>query len=128
MIVLEWRAQSHRIESVDELDSILDRIAQASDGMLPVLIELVRPPGGESLKIGLGGPRSVLEYMSGSQEPPYFVSIGQREESGCEIYLFDGEQTEIPRKHLIAVEDARRAARVFFTTGELPKDVQWESI
>ena len=127
MVRVAWEGKVERASSIEDLERLLDRIAADYPGDSAVLATLTRDDTGDSLKIGLGRPLSVLEFMSGSLEPPYFASVGTVQDDGSEVYHYDGEWTEIPRRNLIPLVEARRAARRFFLTGERPDEVAWEA-
>ena len=127
MIRVTWEGHTERAESIEDLEGLLDRIAADYPGDRAVLATLTREDTGDSLKIGLGRPDSVLEFMPSSLEPPYFASVGLAQDEGTEVFHYDGEWTEIRRRNLIPTEDARRAARRFFLTSERPSEVAWEA-
>ena len=120
-----WERNEVVVGSVQELDALLDRItAEAEAADLPMIAVLGREDG-STLSIGLGRPYSMVNFVDGSHDPPYFISRGEEERSERVAFVFSGEMSEFPPWSAIAVEDAREAMRHFFTTGELSPKVDW---
>lgn len=111
--------------TVEELDRLLDQL-QSEHSESPVLVMVELTASGDSLMIGLGKEDSVVNFVSGSGNPPYWVSVGPHEEHDLVVFDFMGSHTEILRRHLIPVSLARHAMRVFVQTGTLCPNVQWE--
>jgi len=113
---------------IDSCAGLLDRLALIEErclGATPVLVEIERAGTGY-LKVGLGGSKSVLEFVPVSLDPPYLASLGDPTAAGTMIFRFEGEHTEIPARHLIPRELALAAARRFCSAGELLQEVTWE--
>jgi Immunity protein Imm1 len=110
--------------SLQELDALLDRLTAEAEADLPFTVALARGDG-STLSIGLGRPYSVLDYVHGSHDPPYFISRGDGEGRDPIAFVFGGEMTEFPPWSAIPVDDARKALRVFFETGELSPEIDW---
>jgi len=113
------------IGTVEELDRLLDRIQQENIPS-PVLVTVELQSSGDSLSIGLGRNESVLNFVSGSGNPPYWSSVGEHEEDEAVGFNFMGELSEIPLRHLIPLDLARQALRDFVRTGKLSQIVKWE--
>jgi hypothetical protein len=111
--------------TVEELDRLLDQLQQENIPS-PVLVTLELPSSGDSLSIGLGRAESVLNFVSGSGNPPYWSSVGEHEEDEAVGFNFMGELSEIPLRHLIPLDLARQAVRDFVRTGKLSQKVKWE--
>ena len=113
------------IGTVEELDRLLDQLQQENIPS-PVLVTVELPSSGDSLSIGLGRNESVLNFVSGSGNPPYWSSVGEHEEEEAVSFNFMGELSEIPLRHLIPLDLARQAVRDFVSTGKLSQKVKWE--
>lgn len=113
------------IGTVEELDRLLDQL-QREHTSSPVLVTVELPSTGDSLSIGLGRAESVLNFVSGSGNPPYWSSFGEHEENEAVGFNFMGELSEIPLRHLIPLDLARQAVRDFVRTGKLSSNVKWE--
>lgn len=122
---LNWEQNEVAVGSVQELDALLDRLTvEAEEADLPFVVALAREDG-STLSIGLGTEESVANYVSGSFDPPYYVSRGDPDRAEPVKFVFSGEMTEYPPWSAIPVEAARAAMRHFFETGELSPDVDW---
>ncbi len=78
MFTIRWNHQQRRAASVDDVDRVLDELhAACSADADPELVTVEIDRNGDSLAIGLGRDRSVLNYVSGSKDPPYFTSVGE---------------------------------------------------
>ena len=120
-----WERNEVVVGSVQELDALLDRItAEAEAEDLPMLAVLGREDG-STLSIGLGHPYSVLSFVDGSHDPPYYISRRDEERTEPVKFVFSGEMTEFPPWCAIPTEQAREAMRHFFETGELSPRLDW---
>jgi hypothetical protein len=116
------------VRSLAELDEILQELSKSYGGDNAILAEL-ESPDGSSLAIGLGRSESVLNYVSPSGDPPYYSSVGVKAESDDEdvvVFFFRGAWSEFPRRHLVPIAVARKAARYFFTHQGLFEGIEWE--
>ena len=113
------------ISTVEELDRLFDELEQEFI-QSPVLLTVELPSSGDSLSIGLGRSESVLNFVSGTGNPPYWSSVGDHEEDEAVGFNFMGELSEIPLRHLIPIELARQAVHDFVRTGKLSPIVKWE--
>ena len=113
------------VTTVTELEAALDAIHERVRNQ-PCLAT-IRSPAGDELLIGLGGDLSVLQFTH-DDDPPYWVTVGDPEAEGLTAFVFEGEETEILRRHLVPAEDARKAAMVFLESGVMPKSVRWEEV
>jgi hypothetical protein len=118
------------VESVKELDKILDRLTADAEQGKPFIVELVAD-NGNVMGIGIGRPQSVLGFMEASFQPPYYASRN-REFSNADdeviVFYYGGHWTEFPIKSAIPIQDAREAFRRFFVTGALPDNIEWEEV
>jgi Immunity protein Imm1 len=119
-----WDRNEVVVASVQELDALLDRITAEAEADLPMIAVLGREDG-STLSIGLGRPYSVLSFLDGSYDPPYFISRGEEERSEPVAFVFSGEMSEFPPWSAIPTEQARESMRHFFETGELSPKVDW---
>jgi hypothetical protein len=123
---IKWDASPETtVHTIEDLDQLLDRLQQDCT-TAPVLATVKLPSSGDSLSIGLGRAESVLNFVSGSGDPPYWSSVGEHEEDEAVGFNFMGELSEIPLRHLIPLDLARQAVRDFVQTGKLSHKVTWE--
>jgi Immunity protein Imm1 len=121
---LNWAQSEVAVGSVQELDALLDRLTVEAQNDRPFMVALAREDG-STLSIGLGSDESVASSVSGSWDPPYYISRGDPGRAEPIAFHYSGEMTEFPPWSAIPVEDAREAMRHFFTTGELSPKVDW---
>lgn len=112
----------------EDLERILDRLAEEAATTKPFIAELLTLEGGR-LGIGLGKSESVLTFKE-SDDPPYFLSVGRPASDGDDDvgFYFQGRWSEFPASSLVPSELARDATRHFASTGERPDVVQWEEV
>lgn len=113
------------VHTIEDLDLVLDQLQKGSTAA-PILATVELPSSGDSLSIGLGREESVLNFVSGSGDPPYWSSVGKYEEEDAVIFNIMGEFSEIPLRHLIPMDAARQVVRDFAQTGKLSDKVTWE--
>ena len=121
---IEWNNSKETVSSLSELEALLKEINSLGT---PYLVVIQSPVNGDSLAVGLGKNKSVLNYISGSLTPPYYTSIGSSDfvEEGVE-FDFMGEWSEFPSKNLIPVEAAAEAVRHFYQYHEKSPKIEWE--
>ncbi|PQO47339.1 Imm1 family immunity protein [Blastopirellula marina] len=122
---IQWNPDSEaEAASIAELDSILDAIHAARRA---VMVAVGSPSNGDSLAIGLGRTVSVLNFVPGTGDPPYFSSVGADERDESVEFSFLGAPSEFPMRNAISVDSARNAMREFFETGKLSSSIEWEA-
>jgi hypothetical protein len=115
--------EAAEIQSAEELDTLLDALhAQAASE--PFIAEVVLASG-ESLSVGLGSERTVLNWVSSTGEPPYFGSQGDPNATGVVVFRYFGSLSEFPGTSAIPVETGRRAVREFLVAGHRPETFAW---
>jgi hypothetical protein len=133
--VIEWdnAQQSERISSPDDLDSILDRIAEQRgvDG-LPFIVDLYQPGVGDGfitygLQFGVGHPERTRLEWSGPPLAAAGIEPGIPSWDGPEIAFDYGHvpTEEDPNWLRVTPGTARRAAREYVETGLRPDCVDW---
>ena len=136
MYTIEWsentaatapRLQTTTAATVQEVDELIDRLHGEFLGRDPVLVTVTLDHTGDSLAIGLGAARSILNYVSGSRDPPYFTSVGELRSNELVSFVFGGEWSELPIRHTIPVDTARKVLSHFCETGKLSDDIGWEA-
>jgi hypothetical protein len=123
---LEWDRNSEAdVSTLTELDALVDRLEESAVGE-PFLVELVAPDGA-SLSVGLGRPTTVVNYTSGSLDPPYFQSLGDQGDDEL-VFWYRGEWSEFPPESAVPRDVGREALRRFFTEGHRPENVVWREV
>jgi len=121
---VQWSGHSQRAAgSVGELDSLLDQVHAHGK---PVMVVVEALCNGNSLAIGLGRDKSVLNFVPGSGDPPYFTSLGAEDRDEAIEFDFMGESSEFPVRNSVPIDTARQAMRDFLQTGELSAIIEWE--
>lgn len=126
MFTIEWNQHEQQAASIYDVDRILNELHAQFAGGDPQLVTVKLSETHDSLAIGLGRDRSVLNYVSGSKDPPYFTSIGELDVDEPIVFRFGGEWSEFPMRSSIPTLIARQAMRHFCATGKLSSAVQWE--
>jgi hypothetical protein len=129
---VEWKVQwsnwndiyERRISSADLVVELIAEIQSSLE--VPALVEFFNDQGG-ALGIGIGRPTSVLTYQA-SNDPPYFISLGNPAAEGVEWFCYGNEESEYLARNLIGFDIAMRALREFVDTGEKPSGVSWEQL
>src|SRR5262249_22568657 len=117
MFKVSWENSEEEVRTVEELDRLLDKLHSQYPGERPVLVTIEIPESGDSMGIGLGREVSVLNYVSGSRDPPYFTSRGTCYDGPPLVFRFMGDLSELPRCCAIPVSVAREALRYFCRSG-----------
>jgi hypothetical protein len=123
---IAWRSSS-KVNSIDELDDILDAIAKEVSPELPQAVNITRS-NGDCLTIVLGAKTgSTLSFVAKSGDPPYFVSLGDPTACGIFTYFVDlDHHSEALARNVISEVEARQAAREFVAQSPgLPMNVTW---
>ena len=129
MAEITWRS-TDRVESVFELDCLLDRFASEVSPELPQAVFVTRP-NGDCLTIVLGAREgSVLSYVAASCDPPYFISLGNPMAEGVFTYFVElDHHTEALASNVVPESDAREAVPEFVRLRVgLPGNVTWTEV
>jgi hypothetical protein len=126
MFTITWNQHEQQATSINDVDRVLDGLHAEFAGRDPHLVTVELNETGDSLAIGLGRDRSVLNYVAGSKDPPYFTSVGALQADEPIAFLFGGEWSEFPLRSSVPISVARQAMRHFCATGKLMPVVQWE--
>lgn len=128
MFNITWDMEERRAGSAHEVDLLLDQLQLAFTGTDPALVTVEFVETGDSLSIGLGRERSVLNYIRGDKDPPYYTSSGGADDDEAVSFRFGGDWSEFPPWNAVPIALAREAMRHFCETGKLSNDIQWEEV
>jgi len=128
MYTISWNEHEQRLDSPDEIDRLLDNLHKCFSSGDPTLVTVEREDTGDSLSIGLGRDMSVLNYVRGDKDPPYYTSTGGSDGDEAISFRFGGEWSEYSLRNAIPLSIARSAMRQFCETGELTKNIEWEEV
>ncbi|WP_437815117.1 Imm1 family immunity protein [Sorangium sp. So ce1078] len=118
--------QELQAASIPDVERILDELHENFVSEDPQLVTVESNETGDSLAIGLGRDRSVLNYVSSSKDPPYFTSTGELEVDEPIAFRFGGEWSEFPMRNSVPSSVARQAMMHLCITGRLSSVIQWE--
>lgn len=126
VFTIAWNQHELQAASALDVERILDELHEKFADDDPQLVTVQSEETGASLAIGLGRERSVLNYVSGSKDPPYFTSTGELDVDEPIAFRFGGEWSEFPMRSSVPSGVARQAMKHFCMTGKLSPDIQWE--
>jgi len=122
--VFRWSAADEcPVNVASELVSLLDWLAREHEGPNAVVAELIRP-GGDSMAIGLGWPKSVLNYLPAAGVTSRSAVAGAPA-AGALPFKYMGYPSDVTSDHLIPVGDARDAMLHFLAVGDLSSRLTW---
>ncbi len=125
---LRWANSEMHVGTIDEMDALLDTLHDDAVRTEPMLVSVELMPSGDSLSIGLGRDVSVLNYVAGTGDPPYFTSSGGPRGDATVHFFYMGEWSEYLLENAVPVGVARQAIRHFWATGKLDPNVAWEEV
>lgn len=128
MYTISWNDEHTQLESVDAVERLLDHLHELFRNGSPTLVTVELAGNGDSLSIGLGAELSVLNYVRGDRNPPYYTSAGGSDEDALISFKFGGEWSEYPFRNAVPILTARGAMKRFCELRELPRDVVWEEV
>ena len=128
---LQWsEEQPHStVSTCHELDQALHKVAAGCATKRPIIVALYAH--GCQVGIGLGLPESFVNIRSweGGTPESSLITVGKDLAlHGAVFFFLDKQHTEIPRRNLIPVTQARQIVREFFETGCRSTAVQWEKL
>jgi hypothetical protein len=116
------------VSTADELDAVLNRIADALQYQRdPVMAEITSADEQRVLQVGLGYPTfSVLQwYDLNDGTPGALVSEGTTDAAGFDGYNYGGTWTAFTADAAVPIEMARTAAQEFLGTNMRPSCISW---
>lgn len=126
--IVTWLDETSRPGDVQAVDSLLDRLHAEFQHSRPTLVTIQRAPSGDLLTIGLGRRISVLNFVSGHLEPPYYVAVGSGRRSTSIEFYCSNQWSEFPGRQTVSLTAARNAVREFCERGIRSPKVAWEEL
>ena len=117
--------ETRKVESVPELDALLDELQTQAAAGQPLIAELSIPDRG-TLAMGLGLGLTVLNHTPASLDPPYLHSVGPAKDGDDLVFYYYGHWTEFSHAYAISLDEGREAMRHFLRKGTLLSSVRWE--
>ena len=90
-------------------------------------MEFFSPDSGQSLALGIGLNSTVVTYQE-SLDPPYFISLGDKEALGTEWFRYGGEETEYLARNLVSTNKGMDALKQFVINRMQPGNLEWERL
>ena len=125
--VIEESTNERIVASISDLEHTLEEAhSQARAAQILNIISLTAS-NGDSLFLVVGGDETVAGFNYGTGMPPYYVSKGPTLASDPPLIAFLGlvHHTEFARRYVIPMDDGRRAALEFLSTGGRPLAIEW---
>lgn len=124
-----WRS-TVRVDSIQQLDEVLDSIARQVDPRRPQAVNVIRA-NGDCLSIVLGAMGgSILSFNDHSGNPPYYISVGNLSAQGVfTFFVEENHHTEALAMNVISEAQARQALREFVARSSgLPESITWTEV
>ena len=118
-------AERFEVTSWQEARSLIERVGSQADP--PCLVEFYNSDSGQSLGLGVGRDFTVVTYQD-SLDPPYFISLGNKERSGTEWFCYGNEQTEYLAMNLVPMDQGIAALKHFVENRTQPENIAWERL
>ncbi|ATE59820.1 hypothetical protein CCZ27_07530 [Thauera sinica] len=121
----DWNSVFERnVATSNEAFTLLDEVRDTAK--IPAIVEFFNHEG-VSLGIGIGREKTVLTFQK-SNDPPYFISIGESNSSGTTTFCYGTEESEYLERNLVDLDSGFRAVQEFLLSGEMPRTLQWEML
>ncbi len=118
--------ESHADDAAAVLETVR-RLHVAARKPRPIVEILREPEGSPAIGLAVGGPESVLTFQA-TDDPPYYVSLGNPEREGESDPLCHGMQViEHLARNLVPWKAAFEALEEFLRSEARPTNVEWES-
>lgn len=115
------------VSNAYELDQVLDDLTSNVSPDSPIIVFVYAH--GYQFSLGLGNEKSFVHVELESGEPPYIITVGESNTEGVlAFYLFEKHHTEIARRNLIPIINAREVLNKWIQTETRPTYVEWEEI
>ncbi len=112
---------------VTELDRVIHMACQEARALKILNIISLQAANGNDLSLVVGGDDTVLSFVYGHHNPPYYASRGTQTCTHPVMTCYVGlvHHTEFARKYIIAFEKGAIAAHEFAESGTLPQSIEW---
>lgn len=126
-VYIVWDENSQAdIHSVEELNQLLDQLADQAKEDMPLSVELYMHEK-MSMYIVVGSDLSPVCFLSTVNQPHIVSSRSQyADNDGYFEFNHRGHHSAVHRKFTVPIDDARRALFYFFETGKQPENIKWE--
>jgi Immunity protein Imm1 len=113
---------------VDQQSRLLELLDQLRDSS-PFFCELLGQ-NGHTVLLGIGGPRSCVQYSRTDGTPPYLMAVSPDPDVSKEFFefLIADTPTPVPSRYCMLLDTVKDVAEHFQATGERSPMVSWEEI
>jgi hypothetical protein len=125
MPYLLWREDERsEIRTVQELDELVDRLTLEAKADMPFTVEL-HTADETLLCIVIGREESHVLFHSATSSPPILSSLGPWDDDEPIEFTYQEQESSVPKRFTVPIEDAREALRLFYQTGTRPDNIAW---
>jgi RHS repeat-associated protein len=122
----DWERTEERV--ANDLEAIQQLIRSLSNECNPPMLLLIWEKGAQrELSVGLGRPQTVFGYQE-SVDPPYFISIGDRNAEGEEWFCCGNERSYFLMSNLVSNNLIMPTVQAFVEESCRPRTVAWERL
>jgi hypothetical protein len=116
-----------RISTAIELERMIHFAAEEARARKMLNIISVEAANGNNLAFVVGGDDTVLSFIYGHRNPPYYASRGTLASTHPIMTCYVGldHHTEFPRKYVIPFDAGLSAVKEFAGSGMLPQSIEW---
>jgi len=115
------------VDGLEHLDKIIFGATERAKSQGLIGVVLLHSDNENELGLAVGGDETVLFFKYSHGNIPYYASKGKlnKEEPVFTCFLFFEHHTEFLRKWVIPFEFGILACHEFFSSGDLPKCIEW---
>ncbi len=116
--------QQVTVQSVTELEALLDRLPCEVQSTLPFTVEC-QVDDQTCLMLTLGSGESHVEFYAADHRPPIVVGRGPWHDDTFVPFYHRWRYAEVERFFFVPMTDARQALREYVQTGQRPRSIGW---
>jgi len=126
-IIVHDAEERVRVSTASELDAVINMACEEARAQKMLNIVFLEAANGNVLSLVVGGDDTVLSFIHGHRNPPYFASRGAEASTHPVMTCYVGlvHHTEFPRKYIIPFEKGLIAAHEFAESEVLPQSIEW---
>jgi hypothetical protein len=127
LIVVHDREEAIHVSTMAELNRVIHIACDEARVRKMLNIISLEAVSGNTLSLVVGGDDTVLSFIHGHQNPPYFASRGAEGVTHPIMTCYVGlvHHTEFPRKYVVPFEKGLIAAHEFAECESLPQSIDW---
>jgi Immunity protein Imm1 len=123
------QADGDVVQTSDELDAALNKVAALSRPDWPVLAEVTQLENkfGPMMYVGFHVDAGALYFTDEDNPGPYFTLGTGAQDGEPLLYMYTTADNELPPNAEIPADLVRKAAHEFANTGRRPTSVEWQT-